>query len=185
MRLGLAALLSLAACSGDFCAQLQGVPWTSIASACTDAGLPAGASCEQQLSQCSGSDRASLSSYAHCLSSLPACAPAQRAQWAQELGQCQALLETVSPSCPFYLGVRAPVGTTDGGCTLNDDCPGVQCPCTDIDGGSEIFQQCVSGTCNGICPELFCCAGLGLGPGAQCASPCDCASSVCNAGACE
>ncbi len=188
-RLGPLLCLAALSCAGDVCNQLGALDWPRLQGPCADAGAPppGGPTCEQEMSACSSSDRSTLTGYLGCLQNLPACTTANAADWPQALAQCQALRQTLSPTCPFYVTAgSAEVGRSggDGGCRVNDDCAPVQCPCTDEDGGSP-FQQCTPQGCATTCPELFCCAGLGLGSGAQCNSPCDCVSSVCAAGSCS
>ncbi|MHB8419757.1 MAG: hypothetical protein ACYDCL_16900 [Myxococcales bacterium] len=187
-----AAAVLLASCASDVCAQLQSIAWAAVQGSCADAGAPPSGSgaCEQGLSACSSADRSTLAGYVSCLQRVPACTSSNAADWAGAVTQCQALRQTLSSSCPFYLpGGTSRVGGTggpgDGGCRVDDDCAPLQCPCIDIDGGSSSFQQCTATGCNDRCPEIFCCAGLDLGTGTPCNSPCDCASSVCAAGSCS
>ncbi|HUB07173.1 MAG TPA: hypothetical protein VMB50_09230 [Myxococcales bacterium] len=189
LSIGLAA--AAAACSSDVCSQLQSLNWGAIQGSCADAGAPpsGSGSCEASLSACSSADQSTLGGYLSCLQRLPACTASNAADWAQADVQCQKLRQTLSSTCPFYLtGGTSRVGgggPGDGGCTLDDQCIPVQCPCVDVDGGSSTFQQCRNGGCNPTCPAVFCCEGLDLSTGAQCNSPCDCSSSVCAAGSCS
>jgi hypothetical protein len=195
MRMALlASAAPVAACSPDFCSQLQTLDWSQKVGSCADAGgLPAASSCEQQLASCDSTDRSGLNGYANCLQNLPACTAAQQAEWDHAFLSCGTLLQQLSSSCPFELpgGHSVVSGTppptySDGGCAENDDCVAVTCSCADVDGGTNPFQLCVNGKCDPTCPEVSCCDDLAQEPtGSFCAGPCVCASQVCNAGACE
>ncbi len=195
IRWALLGLVGLAAaCTSNFCSQLQTLDWSQKMGPCADAGaLPAASSCEQKLGSCNSTDQSGLNGYANCLQNLPACTTAQQTEWDQAFLRCGTLLQQLSSSCAFELpgGHSVVSGTppptySDGGCAENDDCVAVQCPCADVDGGTNPFQLCDNGKCVPTCPEISCCDDLAQEPtGSVCAGPCVCASTVCNAGVCE